>query len=185
MIKKSLLSAFFILLLAAAAMAQKADTTTRTIDRSAKSRWPDPARKGEQELNFPEDIRIRMAIERADNEYRKTLEDVDKLSDMSSEVAKTYRDQGKLTEAEMKKLGTIEKLAKRILSQSGGDQVDDKDNPARRSVSEAVEQMSVAASNIQKSMKSQTRFVVSATVIANSNEVINLAQFIRHSRRSD
>jgi hypothetical protein len=45
--------------------------------------------------------------------------------------------------------------------------------------------MSVAAANIQKSMKVQTRFVVSATVIANSNEVISLAQFIRHSIKAD
>ncbi|HKP86689.1 MAG TPA: hypothetical protein VJZ26_11365 [Blastocatellia bacterium] len=185
MVKKFLPSMFFILLSAAAAMAQSSGATPRGIGPPPRARIPDSSKRDEQDLAFPEDIRIKMAIERADNEYRKTLEDADKLNDMSSEVAKSFRDNGKLSADELKKVGSIEKLAKRILSQAGGDEVDDKDKSAHRSVSEAVEQMSAAAANIQKNMKTQTRFVVSATVIANSNEVINLAQFIRHSLKSD
>jgi len=34
-------------------------------------------------------------------------------------------------------------------------------------------------------MKAETRFVVSAIVIANSNEVISLARLIRHAQKAD
>jgi hypothetical protein len=183
MVKKFLLPMFFLLLSAAGAAAQSTGVFPKGVDRP---RADDPApKRGDQDHAFPEDMRIRMAIERADIEYRKAIEDADKLSDMSAEVAKNYRDHGGLNADELKKVSAIEKLAKRILSQAGGDEVDDKEKGAQHSLPEAIEQMSAAAANIQKSMKAQTRFVVSATVIASSNEVINLAQFIRHSLKAD
>ena len=186
MVKKFLLSTFFILLLAAASMAQRVGTAPRAVDSQARNRIPDASSKdSEQDVSFPPDIRARMAIERADNEYRKTLEDADKLDGLSSEIAKSYHDHGKLGQEELKKISSIEKLAKRILSQAGGDQVDDDNKPVQRSLSEAVEQMSAAAANVKKGLIAQTRFGVSASVIAYSNEVINLAQFIRHSHKSD
>lgn len=182
MIKKFLSSAFFILLFAIGAAAQVRGVQPRRVDASRPETGEG---RSDQNANFPEEMRIKMSIERADSEYRKTLEDVDKLNDLSAEIAKSYHDKGRLTVDELKKVGTIEKLAKRILSQSGGDEVDDKNKPVQRSLPEAFEQLSAAAANIQKSMKVQTRFVVSAIVIANSNEVINLAQFIRHSIKAD
>jgi hypothetical protein len=185
MVKKFLLPMFFTLLFATGAAAQ-----TRVIPRGT-----DPADKPgqagrapkdeDQNVHFPEDMRIKMAIERADSEYRRTIEDADKMNDLSAEVARSYRDNGRLNADELKKLGTIEKLAKRILNQAGGDEVDDKNKPQQRSLPEALEQLTTAAANIQKSIKAQTRFVVSAAVIAGSNEVINIAQFIRHSIKAD
>lgn len=185
MVKKFLLPMFFILLFATGAAAQTR-VPLRGTDSADKSGPSDKRPKdADQNVNFPEDMRIKMAIERADSEYRKAIEDADKMNDLSAEIAKSYRDNGRLGPDELKKVGTIEKLAKRILSQAGGDEVDDKSKPAPRPLSEVIEQMSTAAANIQKSIKAQTRFVVSATVIANSNEVINLAQFIRHSIKAD
>jgi hypothetical protein len=185
MVKKFLLPMFLILLFATVAAAQ----TRVPIRETETADKPGPAdrrpKNSEQNVSFPEDMRIKMAIERADSEYRKAIEDADKLNDLSVEIARSYRDNGRLSADELKKVGTIEKLAKRILNQAGGDEVDDKNKSEQRSMSEIIEQMSTAAANIQKSIKAQTRFVVSATVIANSNEVINLAQFIRHSVKAD
>lgn len=183
MIKKFLSSAVLLLLCVISAAAQVRGRPPKRIDTIRPGLGEE--RSADQNANLPEEMRIRMDIERADSEYRKTLEDVDKLNDMSSEIAKSYHDKGKLTADEFKKIGMIEKLAKRILSQAGGDEIDDKNKAAQPSLPEAFEQMSTAAANIQKCMKAQTRFVVSATVIASSNEVINLAQFIRHSIKAD
>ena len=138
----------------------------------------------QQEVNIPEDMRVRLAIERAESEHRKVMEDVNKLHDLSEDIAKHYREAGSLSGNELKKVGTIEKLAKRILSHAGGSEVNPKEGEAPSlSIGEAVDQLSVAVSNIKKSMTAETRFVVSAMVIENSNEVINLAQFIRRSNK--
>jgi hypothetical protein len=183
MIKKLLLLTIFTLLLAISAAAQankpfpkSDDPMLRHKDRSSKDT--------DQDGGLPEEMRIKMAIERADNEYRKALEDAEKLNDLSDEVAKSYRERGHLSAEEMKKLSTIEKLAKRILSQAGGDEVDDKAaKTEQKSLADAVDQLNSTAAKIKDNMKTQTRFVVSAAVIASSNEVINLAQYIRRTQK--
>lgn len=183
MIRRLLLLTIFTTLLAISAAAQTNielskpdDSTSRPKNRASKDSG--------QELSLPEEMRIRMAIERADSEYRKTLADAEKLNDLSAEIAKIYHERGTLSGEEMKKIGTIEKLAKRILSQAGGDEVDDKTVKAeQKSLADACDQLSSAAAKIKDSIRTQTRFVVSAGVIASSNEVINLAQFIRRSQK--
>ena len=129
---------------------------------------------------LPDEMRTRMAMERAENDHRKILEDVDKLNHLSSEVASGYHERGKISEDEIKKLNTIQKLAKHVLSHALGDEVEDK-SAKPMTLAEAVDQMKAAAANIKKTMTAETRFEVSAVVIANSNEVISLAQFIKRT----
>jgi hypothetical protein len=183
MIRKLLLLTIFTILLAVSAAAQ----ATNPFPKPGESAPPPKDRSSkdsDQDLSLPQEMRIRLAIERADSEYRKTLADAEKLNDLSAEISKVYHERGSLSAEEMKKVSAIEKLAKRILNQAGGDEVSDKDAKAeQKSLADACDQLSSAAARIRDSMKTQTRFVVSAAVIASSNEVINLAQFIRHSQK--
>jgi len=145
-----------------------------------------PSRSEQERSNMPEDMRIRMEIARADAEYKKTLDEADKLSTLSIEVARVFHDTGKLDGEDLKKVGTIEKLAKRILSQAGGDEVAERSPDLQhKPLNEALEQMSTAADKVQKCIKEQTRFVVSATVISNANEIIHLAQHIRRALKAE
>jgi predicted hydrolase (HD superfamily) len=138
----------------------------------------------DQDISLPEEMRMRMAIERADNEHKKILADVDKLSDLSAEVARGFQDHGKLSADEVKKLGSIEKLAKKILGHAGGDEVDDKSGRVEQmSVADCVTNINSAAAVIKKTMTTESRHVVSATVIANSNDIINIAQFLRRAQK--
>lgn len=181
--KKFLLPAALILAFASGAMAQ-----TQTLPRGVtapRSKPPgSPPDPREQDLSMPDEMRARMAIERANNEYRKTLEDADHLNELSAEIAKSFHERGQLNADELKKVGTIEKLAKRLLSQAGGDQVDD-GSTEQKTLDEIVDRMSTAAATVPKMLKEQTRFVVSATTIATLNDIINLAQFIRHKYKVD
>ena len=141
---------------------------------------------GDQEINMPAEMRIRLAIERADGEHKKILEDVKKLSDLSNEIFSSYHDRGTLTSDHLKKLASIEKLAKRILSHAGGSEVDDKSPDLEDlPLADAVAHLNTAASKIKHDMTSHTRHIVSASVIASSNEVINLSQLIRRRQKKD
>ena len=183
MIRKLLLLTVFTLLFALSASSQTNSPFPKKDDPLVKGK-DRPTKDSEQDGGLPEEMRIRLAIERADSEYRKAMEDAEKLNDLSVEVAKIYHERGQLSADEMKKLGTIEKLAKRILNQAGGDEVDEKAAKAeQKSIADAVDQLSSTASKIKDNMKTQTRFVVSAAVIASSNEVINLAQYIRRAQK--
>jgi hypothetical protein len=147
--------------------------------KSRESRWGD-----EQDSGVPEDMRRRMAMERAESEHRKVLGDVEKLHELSSEVARRYQENRKLSNDDLKKVSTIEKLAKRVLSHALGDEVAD-DSPKPLTLAEAVDRMQTVAAKINATMKDETRFEVSAVVIADSNEVIHLAQIIKRAQKKD
>ena len=183
MFGRFLLLAISILLVASAAAGQSA----RPAIKPAETKTPDRYPGDEQEIShLPHDMRVKMAIARAEEDHKKVLEDVEKLSSLSDEVARGYGERKRLTSDDLKKLGTIEKLAKRILTQSGGEEVNSKSNATEHLVlAEAIDLLSTTAANIRKEMTAETRFVVSATVIANSNEVISLSRLIRRARKAD
>lgn len=176
--------ALAVLLILPSVPAQK---PSRPPLKPEESKAPDKIQKDDTgDSNFPEEMRIRMEIARAEEEHKKVIEDVEKLSNLSDEVAKSFDDHKKLAPEDEKKLGTIEKLAKRVLKNAGGDEVDDNAGPTEPlTLAEAVDKLSASAGEIKKDMKAETRFVVSASVIAKSNEVIRLARFIKRSRKSN
>lgn len=180
MIRRYWLLAIFILLFACAATAQ----TTRPAPRHPETRTPDD--DGQDMNHLPDEMRVKMAIARAEEDHKKVLEDVEKLSNLSDEIAKGFGERKQLSSDDIRKLGTIEKLAKHVLTQSGGDEVDQRsDEIGRMSVADAIDALSTTVANIRKEMTTETRFVVSATVIANSNEVIRLSRFIRRGKKAD
>lgn len=173
-----LLLAIFILLAALDVAAQSGRPMGSPPDKASRDQDP--------EASLPEEMRVRMANERLDNEHKKVLEDAEKLNELSDEIAKNYGDHKQLSAEDVRKLRAIEKLAKRVLTHSGGEETGDKTGAMERvPLSDAIDRLKNAAANIEKDMKTGTRFVVSATVIANSNEVINLTRLIRQAQKAD
>lgn len=170
---------FAFILLSLSATAQ-----TRPAVKPPEGKIPDKfPTDADQEGGPPWDMRAKMAIARAEGEHKKVLEDVEKLSNLSGEIARGYGERKQLSADDMRKLGTIEKLAKRVLTSAGGEEVDQKpDTDERMPLADAIDKLSATAANIKKEVTAETRFVVSATVIANSNEVISLARFIRRQK---
>jgi hypothetical protein len=183
MVARFLVLAISILLFSSAAIAQSTRPAIRPTEPRTADRYPDDE---QDPSRLPDDMRIKMAIARAEENHKKFIDDVEKLSDLSDEVARGYGERKRLTSDDVKKLGNIEKLAKRILSHAGGDEVDPpQDSLDQMVVADAIEALNTTASKIRKEMTGETRFVVSATVIANSNEVINLSRFIRRAKKAD
>jgi hypothetical protein len=126
-------------------------------------------------------MRIRMLIARRENEYKKVMESVDQLNDLSEQVATRFRRDGRLVETDLKLMGQIEKLARQVLSHAGGETVQEKEDK-KPTVGEAVDLIAAEAAKIKRDMTAETRFVVSAAVIASSNQVINLSRYVRRVR---
>src|SRR6185369_5733455 len=153
MAKTCFLSIAFVLFVALPAAAQ----STAPVPKSPTALPPPadfPGRSGQERSNLPEDMRIRMEIARADAEYKKTLDEADKLTTLSIEVTRVFHETGKLEGEDLKKVGAIEKLAKHILSQAGGDEVAERSaDLQRKPLVEAIEQMSLVADKVQKCIK--------------------------------
>jgi hypothetical protein len=180
---KLLQASLFILSSLLALLAQTSGPIARRPAQSQPPGEPPPERRSNnQEIELPAEMRARLAIERAEDEHRKFVDDVKKLDELSSEVASNYHEKSSLSPEDMKKLGSIEKLAKRVLSRAGGSGVEDEELK-KLPLPEAIERMSAAASSIKKSLMAETRHVISATVIGYSNEIINLTQIIRRAKK--
>jgi hypothetical protein len=132
-------------------------------------------------INLPDEMRIRMLIARRENEYKKVMENVDQLNDLSGQVADRYRRDGRLGDGDLKLMGQIEKLARQVLNHAGGETVDDKEEK-KPTLGEAVDLIAAEAAKIKRDMTAETRYVVSASVIASSNQVINLSRYVRRVR---
>ncbi len=178
MYKSGLILASFILWLSSSAIAQNAPTGLKQPPPPRPSS-PLDGDLTDQDMNLPPDMRARLAIERAESRHREALEDVEKLTTLSADVAKKYEEAGTLSSEDMKKVGSIEKLAKDLLNHAGGSKVDD--DIEKITLADAIKQMDAAVTNIHESMTAETRYVVSAKVIGLSNEVINLARYIRRA----
>lgn len=183
MFGRVLLLAIFILLFASAATAQSNRPEVRSPAGKTADRYPDD---GQETSHLPDEMRVKMAIARAEEDHKKILEDVEKLSSLSGEIAKGYGERKQLLAEDLRKLSAIEKLAKRVLTQSGGEEVDQKSSEIEHMpLAAAIDRLGATAANIRKEVTAETRFVVSATVIANSNELIGLSRFIRRARKVD
>ena len=184
MIKATFLLAGFILFSSIAATAQSDTPAVKPVPRPRNNNSNINNEQSLQDLNLPPDMRARLAIERAEHLHREALKDAEKLNVLTAEVARIYRERGRLSNEEFKKVGEIEKLAKSVLNHAGGSKVGGKSNESQKmSMGEAIDKMSVAAASISESMTTETRYVVSAKVIGLSNEVIHLAKFIRRTKK--
>ncbi len=146
---------------------------------------PTPQPQRSQEPQLPPEMRVRLAIERDEEEHRKFVEDVKQLDTLSLQVQQSFRERSDLSSDDLKKVAKIEKLANRILSHAGGSKVKDEENePANILLSDALKEISDATNAIKENLMAQTRLVVSYVVIGSSNKIIGLAKFILRSKKS-
>ena len=163
---------------------------SRQSQRSSSNRPPgasDQSKTDESEQdipNLPEEMRSRMKREREESDHRKIVDNARQLFDTSVEIAKSYRDVHALNGEAFKRISTVEKLARKILTHAGGEVVEPKDHDAEvTSVPDAIDRMILAAESIKKRLTSETRFVVSAAMITDSNHIIHLVQYLRRGQK--
>ena len=152
------------------------------VGQPSKGRPPMSEEEMGQEWNLPPEMRARLAIERADNEHRKVLGDVEEMSELTEKVSRRFETQGKFSSDDLKGLEKIEKLAKRILLFAGGSEEKDEELKSL-ALKDMVSRLGEAVGKVKAIMAKEPRQVISATVVANSNEAIILAQQIRRSQK--
>lgn len=168
-----------VLLFSINVSAQSSTQRPRLPDSDPGETFP---KNSDQHSNLPDEMRIRLIIERLEGEHKKFVEDVKELDELSNEVNRSYDERQLLSPEDLKKLANIEKRARRILSYAGGNQVEDKsNNSAQLPLGEALDKMCTAAASIKKFVIKETRHIVSAAVIGSSNEIIDLTRAIRRS----
>jgi hypothetical protein len=128
----------------------------------------------------------RMKIEKSKKEHEEMLSRGVEILKRSTQLENSVAASGGVYAREIDQLVIMEKLAKQIRRQLGGDDDDDKlmsevsDKGPMSSVN-AVKSLKTAAEELDEELKKTSRFTVSAAAILSSNEVLRLIRYIRSS----
>lgn len=124
------------------------------------------------------DTMVRMQIQREETEHKKRIEKAIKIRDLAEDILKEAEG-GKLPRSADQKLRDIEKSAKQIRSDSGGANDDSPLESPPQSLKQAAEQLDALSERFKANMEKTTRRIVSATVVAEASEIIQLVKIMR------
>lgn len=156
------------------ALAQSSQHIT-TADQSGTDRdsMREPVQEPQQEMLKE------IEIKRAEGTHKQNIERAKESAQLSAELRDTYEQHKALDPAGLKKLGRMEKLTRQLRGAAGGGdgEAQLKDPPA--DLVATLARMAELADELRKCVEKTPRQVVSVSVIAQTNELLEL---IRHAR---
>ncbi len=140
-------------------------------------------RPGDDESERPRSIREsmeKMRIERDKKEYNQMIARGEEALKLSEQVEKAFQQTGRLSSTEITRIANIEKLAKKIREDLGGDD-DGEDNDQRTGLSpaEAVKSLRSMTLSLFDQLKKTSRFSISAAAIESTNALLKLTRLLR------
>ena len=173
----NLLRLFFIfLLIFIGAFGVEGQSNAR--DASGKS----AAEKEDLPKNIKESL-AKSRIEKEKKEYEETLQRGEEALRLSEELEKSFKENNKLSPEDQKKLDRLEKLAKKIRRELGGDaneETEAEDNPS--TIQNALETLQNKTATLFKELKKATRYSISVIAVQSSNTLIKTVRFLRFNK---
>lgn len=151
----------------------------RPVDGTFKNQDDTPLTTFEEEIRAKRELRI------AEKEHEENLKRAREIGDIGKQL-KDFKDGSTLDRDCAKKIERLEKLAKKVRSEAGGEEEEITISPRPTDLRSAIKQISEASETLSKDVQNTPRRVVSASVISNANvllELIRLARdFVRPSQ---
>ena len=120
-----------------------------------------------------------MAHKREQEDYKEHLSRAKENAQLAMELREAFTRQKTFHSPDLKKLGRMEKLARQIRNNVGGEENRDELKAPPPQVEEALERLVKLSGELQKKVESTPRQVVSAAIIRHANEVVELIKHIR------
>lgn len=128
---------------------------------------------------FEEEIRAKRAIKLAEKDHQENLNRAREIGQIGKELQETFKNKSTLDRTTLKKVERLEKLTKKIRGEAGGgdEEVTIINRPS--DIPSAVNQIAETADLLSKDVRDTPRQVVSASVIANANVLLELIKVLR------
>jgi len=156
---------------------------TTSFPRSNPNDRRDPRGDGRDsnQMGGREEMLRNVEIKRREQAYKENLERAKESAALGAELREAYERARGIGPDEQKKLGRMEKLARAIREQAGGD--DDKEGVDEIPTDPATSfvELQKLSEELNKKVEKTPRFVVSTSVIKTANRLLGL---IRHLRSS-
>lgn len=118
-------------------------------------------------------------VRRRESIYKENLERAKEGALLGAEISDAYQKQKSLGPVELKKLGRIEKLAKNIRNDNGGDDDEEALKEPPKDLAGAVSRLAEMSENLKKKVEKTPKHVVSTAVITYANQLLELIRLIR------
>lgn len=151
----------------------------------ANAQFSDAAASGRDsgsKEDLPKNVKETLAkgrIDREKKDYEELVRRGEEAAKISDELSKSFAKQNKLSSEDQKKLDRLEKLAKKIRSELGGDGEDDSDENRPSSTSAAIKMLQETTTNLVGMIKENTRYSVSVAAIETSNALLKVVRLLR------
>jgi hypothetical protein len=129
---------------------------------------------------FEEEMRAKRAIKLAEREHQQNLNRAKEISQLAKELEDTSKKTPLVLDREaIKKIDRMEKLAKKIRGEAGGEdgEITIPDRPS--DLCGTVVKISKVADSLSKNVQNTPRQVVSASVIDSANVLLELIKLVR------
>ncbi|HKQ53863.1 MAG TPA: hypothetical protein VJT74_15925 [Pyrinomonadaceae bacterium] len=172
----------FVALLACAAAAraqQPRPLDTSNADVGADKARPDRHRSKIM-VGTPEDEMIaRQDIKALEKDYQDNIERAREAAQLSTEIRDSYQHNKAFGRTEQKKLERLEKLARKIRSEAGGSDGDVTIENVPAQIEPALSRLAEVSDKVREGVEKTPRQVVSAAVIEQANELLEIIRYVR------
>lgn len=127
---------------------------------------------------FEAEIRAKQEIKMAEKDHEENLSRAREIGQIGKEL-KDFKSNSTLDRDCFKKIERLEKLTKKVRSEAGGEGEELTISPRPTDLPSAIKQISEASEALSKEVQNTPRRVVSASVIANANVLLELIKMAR------
>ena len=131
------------------------------------------------QIGSREEMLRNVEVRRREAIYKENLERAKEGAQLGAELRDAYQKQKSLGQAEFKKLGRLEKLAKSIRNDNGGDDDDEALKETPKDMLDALSRLAQMSDDLRKRVEKTPKHVVSSAVINCANQVLVLVRLIR------
>ena len=128
---------------------------------------------------FEEEIRAKREIKMAEKDHEENLSRAREIGQIGKEL-KDFKSDSTLDRDCVKKIERLEKLTKKVRSEAGGEDEEIAISPRPTDFPGAIKQIAEASEALSKEVQNTPRRVVSASVIANANVLLELIRISRN-----
>lgn len=125
----------------------------------------------------------KMRIEREKKDYEQLLERGEEALKLSNDLETAIESKSGLSELDRAQLDRLEKLIKKIRSDIGGGDDDEKEADGKpATLAEGFTKLKDATATLVDELKKMTRFSISAAAIQTSNSILRLTRFLKFGK---
>nr|AIA13190.1 hypothetical protein [uncultured bacterium] len=147
-----------------------------SADKGAESR----RNRSKIMIGVPEEEMIaRQDIKAAEKDYQENIERAREAAQLSTEIRDAYLHNKAFGRIEQKKLERLEKLTRKIRSEAGGSDGDVTIDNVPSQIEPALSRLAELSDKVRKVVEKTPRQVISASVIEQSNELLEIIRYVR------